>query len=104
MLKVFYQRHYISVNDEDWMLLGNVAEVIVDDKAEDEMVFENISFDECRKYIEKHHPLRMWNSQTAILRKPLICFRGNWYVEPLRYKYFEKISYKICYEKKMILL
>ena len=100
MLKVFYERHYISVNDNDWRLLGRTNEVIVDEEVEDQLVFENISFGECRKYIEKHSPLRMYNSQTAILHKPLICFIDSWYLEPIRYKHFEKISYKICYEEK----
>ncbi len=41
----------------------------------------------------------MWNDKTAFLHKPIICL-GRGYNTPLKYRHFEKISYKICYEEK----
>lgn len=102
MLKVYYEKTYVSLDGEDWLRIGGVDEVIIDEKdfVNDKTIFEDISFDECFEFLCKNSIWGLSRDYTVFKKRPVVCVKPSFEFEPHRYTYFDTISCKSIYEEK----
>lgn len=99
MLKVYRMRNLVSIDDGEWRGIGESGHVMRDDEPTEEIIFENISFDECRDLVLSDRcPSGMWADETIFRHLPQIGLRlSNGSFE--WHKKFNSISYKKTYSE-----
>ena len=97
MLKVYRVYSCVSINGADWREVGRSGYKITDEEIFDRIVLEQASFSETREYLSQKIVDGIWNDVTFFRHKPIICvhYSGAW--DPIYYRKFDTISYKIVY-------
>ena len=94
MLKVYYVCKYVSIDGAEWRKVGHDGYRVVDGEVEDELVLDNVSFDEARKYLSENILAYVWNDSTCFRHKPTIVVHYSDAWDPVEYKHFNTLSYK----------
>lgn len=98
MLKVYNYYAYVSIDGSDWRMIDR-AYHIGDDNPSDLLVLDNATFDEVREYLNNNPVFGMHNNCTLFGRKPTIEIGFDDEIFPVKYRYFNTLSYKIVYKE-----
>ena len=97
MLKVYKVYSCVSINGADWREVGRSGYKITDEEISDHIVLEQASFSEAREYLSQKIVNGVWNDVTFFRHKPIICVYYSSACDPIYYRKFDTMSYKIIY-------
>ena len=96
MLKVYTIESYVSIDGADWMHVGADGHAARSDNPTEKIFFENLTLEECHKYVTEHRLDGVWPSKTFFRKKPML-YIGDGYFSSSSYYSFNTISYKYVY-------
>lgn len=98
MLKVYSKKYYASIDGGEWLqLYSNSYPYVLHDDGEPTTcnIFDNITFEECYEWLQKHHSCGIRWERTLFGKKKIIRLKYNWnWDDDYVYKNFKTISYK----------
>ena len=97
MLKVYKVYSYVSINGADWREVGRSGYKITDEEISERVFLKQASFSEAREYLDQTIVDSIWNDITFFRHKPIICVHYSDAFDPIYYRKFDTISYKIVY-------
>ena len=98
MLKVYTVKSYVSINGEDWWHVGCNGHTISDENLTEKIFLDNVTFNECYKYVSQHSLDGIYLDSTLFKKKPIIYINDS-RSDSHRYDQFDTISYKYVYEE-----
>ena len=95
MLKIYHINHCVSIDGTEWRKVGDTGYCVSDEDLNEKISFENLSFEGACEYLSKHFINGLWIDNPLLCRKPIIriCPSSSW--EPISYKKFKTLSYKL---------
>ena len=97
MLKIYKVHNYVSVDGADWREVGRSGYKITDEEIYDHIVLEQASFSETLEYLSHKIVNGVWDDVTFFRHKPIICVHYSNADDPIYYRKFDTMSYKIVY-------
>ena len=97
MLKIYKVHTYVSVDGADWREVGRSGYKITDEEIYDHIVLEQASFSETLEYLSHKIVNGVWDDVTFFRHKPIICVHYSNADDPIYYRKFDTMSYKIVY-------
>lgn len=99
MLKVYIIKHYVSINNDKWYLVGNTKVKMLEDAQPTEVIIDKGSFEEWCEFLQKNY-LDGISYQTTLFRKKpcIVTYEWSWDSYE-KYTHFDTLSYKIVYKE-----
>lgn len=103
MLKIYYVRKYVSIDNGEWEEVGwRDTYIMSNDSPSEKIIFENKSFDECFDFLENHCIDGLSRSESMFRHKPFINVHYSCNFTKTSYRCFTTISCKqTCTEIEM---
>ena len=98
MIKIYKVYSFVSIDNADWCRVGGFRYRVTSEDVENMLILENLSFDEAYEYLLGKSLCGIYSSSTSPLlgkSKSIINIEYNDSWCSVKYKHFEKISYKI---------
>lgn len=97
MLKIYNVNHYVSIDGTEWREVGDTGYCVSNEDLNEKISFENLSFEGAYEYLSKHSIGGVWIGNLSFCRKPIIKIYPSDSWEPISYKKFNTLSYKLKY-------
>lgn len=97
MLKVYKIKPYVSVDGAPWRRVSCQYYTVANIELTDELILDNVSFQECREYRSENHLRGVHNTEVRSWFKQIkpamyIDYTGAW--DKVVYTHFNTLSYK----------
>ena len=100
MLKIYSVTSYVSIDGTFWREVGLHNEyVALNEKPENKLFFTGISFDELYEYLSSNYLCGIKSDTTLFRSKPLIKIQYSDAWDPVYYKHFDRLLYKMEYKE-----
>lgn len=100
MLKIYNAYSYVSIDGAEWRKVGSDGYRVSDEELDEVLLFENLSFNKAYKYLCEKNLDGVWLDETLFRHKPIIRIGYSDVWEPVSYKAFNTLSYKLKYKEK----
>lgn len=98
MLKIYYVRKYVSIDNGEWEEVGwREGYIMSNDSSSEKIIFKHKNFDECFKFLESHYINGLSWSKSIFRHKPFINVHYSGNLTETSYKSFNTISCKRTY-------
>ena len=94
MLKIYDVNDYVSINGAKWRSVGGYGYGAIDEEPENKLILDNATFDEAYEYLEQNYLSGVQEDNTLFRKKPIIRVSYNDAWDAVKYRCFNKMSYK----------